>query len=251
MQPMIGTEVAAAGGTHRALHRFGRRLHGRTIEDIAAAGKQLIISFEGDWALRTHLGMTGSWHLYRPEQRWRLTRGKARVILQTVEYVAVCFAAPTVDVGPAAVVMGALRDLGPDVLDDTFDATSTVERARTSRATVVADLLLDQQVAAGIGNVYKNEILFLERLHPTTAVAGLSDREVTALFDRGRRLMAANRDHRQRSTTGARARSGRSWVYRRAGEPCRRCGTPISSQPLGFHQRVTYWCPSCQPYPKT
>ncbi|MBW3666865.1 MAG: DNA glycosylase, partial [Actinobacteria bacterium] len=105
---------------------------------------------------------------------------------------------------------------------------------------------LDQRVAAGIGNVFKSELLFLERVHPDTGVADLADETLLDLGRRARRLIPANVGER-RSTTGERSRGRETWVYGREGKPCRRCGSPVE---MGRRQeRVTFWCPVCQPAP--
>jgi endonuclease-8 len=213
---------------------------------VEAIGKHLVVHTSRDWSLRTHLGMTGSWHVYAPGEPWRLTPGKARVILGTEHAVAVCFAAPSVELAPTERVLAGLQRLGPDLTGDAPDVAEAVRRARSATAPTLADLLLDQHVAAGIGNVFKSEVLFLAGLHPDTPPGDLDDAALTAIYDRAARLLRGNVGSGRRTTTGSRARE-RHWVYGRGGRPCRRCGTAIASAEHGPLRRISYWCRSCQP----
>lgn len=233
-------------GSHRSARLHGRRLVGTRVESVTARGKHLVIGFDNGWAARTHLGMTGSWHLYPLDARWRMSPGKARLVVQTATSVGVCFAAPTVDIGPAADVTRSLERLGPDLLHDDVRWDDVIERARRSMAPTVADLLLDQEVMAGIGNVYKNEVLFLLRMDPDTPLRRCSDDTIVALGVKAQRLLTANADRPRRSTTGQRGRGATSWVYGRAGRPCRRCGSTIAVTGTAAGERLTYRCPSCQ-----
>lgn len=233
-------------GSHRAVRREGRRLRGHRVTGVEAIGKHLLVHTDNGWSLRTHLGMTGRWHVYEPHERWKVTEGKARVVLRVARAVAVCFAAPTVEVAPTQVVLAGLERLGPDLAKPDPPLSAVVERARNAGAATLADLLLDQAVASGIGNVYKSEVLFLEGLGPASAPEALDNDTLRALFARAHRLLRGNLGDGNRSTTGTRGR-GNYWVYGRAGRPCRRCATPIASDRHGPLARVTYWCPRCQP----
>jgi len=243
---LVGERILGLKGTHRAVAGEGKRVHGTSVTDVRAIGKNLVIEFDNEWALRTHLGMTGRWHRYRPGQHWHESPAKARVILETRAVVAVGFAIPTVELGPRPHVLRSLARLGPDLSDPAADLAPIVARARASTATNAGDLLLDQEVAAGIGNVYKSEIAFLEMVHPQTPPATLSDDEIMGLYTRARRLLVANTTTHHRSTTGDRRRGRRAWVYGRRGQPCRRCGRAIETTESGYHARITYWCPGCQ-----
>lgn len=241
-----GGVITSVTGSHRAVVREGRRLRGRTVVAVEAIGKHLLIHISGGWSIRTHLGMTGRWDVYRPEERWRVSAGKARLVVATAQAVAVCSSAPTVEIGPTDRVLGGLGRLGPDLVTEAPDG-EVVARARLAEAATVAELLLDQQVAAGIGNVYKSEVLFMERRSPFLEPARLDDEALLAVYRRAHRLLAANVGDARRSTTGSRQRGGEgSWVYGRAGSPCRRCGTIIEVEEHGRPPRLTYWCPSCQ-----
>ena len=230
------------------------RLAGKHIEAIDVHGKHMMIAIEPDWVLRVHLGMKGRWSVHAPGQRWRLPPSDARVILETAEHVVVCFRASTAELTRAGDprLRERLRALGPDVLADGFDPIAAAARARTHADAPIAEVLLDQRVAAGIGNVYRSELLFLARIHPLTPVRDLDDAALQQLFGRARELMLANVGPGMRSTTtshkGARHPShvARSWVYRRRGLPCHRCRTPIERMLLGDLARSVYFCARCQ-----
>ncbi|MCA9514953.1 MAG: Fpg/Nei family DNA glycosylase [Myxococcales bacterium] len=246
-------------------------LSDRTVTDVEARGKHLVVTLAGP-VLRVHLGMKGSWHRYDPGQPWERPAGTAGVILETPQHVAVCFqpaeAELYLDRGGAE--RGILGKLGPDLLAATFDAEAALARARTrDGGAPIADLLLDQRVACGIGNVYKCEVLFLHGLAPRTPAARVSDAQLVACWATARALMQENLAlGGPRTTTAAHFREAdakapsakalkalrrripahlRSWVYEREGEPCLRCRGPIAREVLGRDLRVTYWCPRCQP----
>jgi endonuclease-8 len=246
LQPIVGSVLEAVDGSHRAVAPSRRRLTGRTVTEVFAVGKHLLIHLDGQWSIRTHLGMSGSWQLYRREATWSRSPGKARLTLRTATHVAVCFSAPTVEIGPTTRVLDSIAHLGPDLLHDEFDPTVIVERAGESSAVTAADLLLDQRVMCGIGNVYKSEILFLQRIAPAAAANSLSAADIEGLARRAQRLLRANQRPGPRSTTGRRGRNVDMWVYGRAGRPCRRCAARIQSETHGDLERVSYWCPRCQ-----
>lgn len=247
LQPLVGGVLRAVGGSHRAVAPHRRRLTGMTVSQVSAVGKHLMIHLDRGWTIRTHLGMSGSWQLYRADATWRRSAGKARLTLTTASHVAVCFSAPTVEVGPTSQVLDSVADLGPDLLHDEIDTAAIIARARTSAAPTAADLLLDQQVMSGIGNVYKSEILFLEGLPPSTATEVLADADIAAMVARAQRLLRANSRPGRRTTTGQRGRGAGTWVYGRGGRECRRCSTVIETDTHGSLNRVSYWCPRCQP----
>jgi endonuclease-8 len=232
------------------------RIVGATVTGVEALGKNLLIRFDNGLELRTHLRMTGSWHRYRPGERWRRPAARARVVLETPDAVAVCFDCPTVELFEqrAEALHPALGRLGPDLLAPDFDAADAHRRLREpGRADLsIAEALLDQRALAGIGNVYKCEVLWIERVSPFTRVADIDDRTLDRLIAASRQLLVANADRRrgaERVTTGGdRAAAGEAlWVYGRGGRPCRRCGTAIRVTQQGRDlPRTTYWCPRCQ-----
>ncbi len=209
------------------------KIAGRTIEQVVAHGKHLIIDFSGGLHLRTHMRMNGSWHIYHPGERWKKRRSDMRVVIATDDWVAVGFNIPVAEFVRENIV----RHLGPDILGDTFDFDEAFRRVRERPDAEIADVLLNQRVVAGIGNIWKSETLHACSVNPFVKVAELTDDQVRCLLTNARKLM-------QRSATA----DGRNdiRVYSRGGEACRRCKTPIASRKQGLDARLTYWCPQCQ-----
>jgi endonuclease-8 len=191
--------------------------------------------------------MNGSWHRYRPGERWQRPASQARLVIEVPGAVAVCFEAPVVELFAtrAAALHPTLSRLGPDLLSETWGVDDSSEARRRLRDPSRADrtisaALLDQRALAGIGNIWRNETLFAERVNPWAAVRTLDDATLDRLVATARRLLRAS----------AAATPGRApmSVYRRTGRPCPRCGTLIRSAPLATEiPRMTYWCPACQP----
>jgi endonuclease-8 len=229
---------------------------GRTIEGVTAQGKHLLIAFTGALVLRTHMRMHGSWHIYRPAERWRGPSHEARIVIETTAWVAIAFRVNDAELIGADELArhGRLAALGPDLLADSPDLAEARQRLRGSTARHIGEALLSQQTVAGIGNVYKSEVLFLSRINPFDKPAALSDAELDGLLTRSRALLQLNVAERPVAGSGSPARqtTGRLnpreplWVYARGGRPCRRCGTLIRSEGETGGRR-TYWCPSCQP----
>lgn len=231
---------------------------GRTVERVEARGKHLLMRFSGALTLRTHMRMSGSWHVYRPGERWQRAASAARIVVATDAYVAVGFNVPVAefvrdeDAGRDL----AVTSLGPDLLHDPFDMATAVQRLQTSPRATLAEALLDQQAVAGIGNVFKSELLFIRRLWPFAAPGSLDADAWQALLEEAVRQLRANvvdhaaagfatyRGHRR--TTGRLDPRQRLWVYGRMGQPCRRCGTPVEMRRQGDLNRSTYYCPRCQ-----
>jgi len=232
------------------------RVRGRDRPDLAGPvaaveprGKHLLIELAAGATLQVHLGMRGSWHRYAPGERWRRSPRGASLVLETAADVLVCFRARRCELreGPPRWGRDGVAHLGPDLLGPAPDVEAVVARARRAGARPLGELLLDQTVAAGLGNVYKSELLFLAGLDPWTPAADLADDALRALYARGRDLLRANLADRPRVTRDAGDGGPRHWVYRRAGLPCLRCGEPVRSRRQGDQGRVTYWCPTCQP----
>ncbi len=231
-------------------------LRGSVVSSVEALGKHLLIDVDSGFTLRVHLGMVGNWHRYAPGERWRRPQGEAKVVLATATHIFVCFQPPTVDLFPTRErpTHPVLSRLGPDLLRPPVPYDEVLRRARAPEgsAHTAADLLLDQRVAAGVGNVIKCEALFLEGVAPFVPAASLDDATVRRLFERGEALLRANLRPGPRVTTlgkeGARpwAKGSRSWVYDRARRPCWRCGEAIRSRKAGDLPRITWWCPRCQ-----
>jgi endonuclease-8 len=225
------------------------RLAGATVTAVEARGKHLLIGFDNGRTLRTHLRMSGSWHRYRPGEPWKLPRHQASAILETAEAVAVAFNTPVVELLTDSDLRRSrsLRELGPDLLSRTFDADEALRRLRERNDEQLGNALLDPRAVAGIGNVYKSEVAFLEQLDPWAPVGRFDDAELHAVLRTARRLLAANTRGGARITTGSSARGEALWVYGRSGRPCRRCGTRIEQRRQGELARLTFWCPRCQP----
>jgi endonuclease-8 len=250
---LLGRPVLAARATGGA--QVGR-LVGATVESVDTLGKNLLIRFSNGLEVRTHLRMNGTWHRYRPGERWRRPAPRAVLVLEVEGAVAVCFDAPVVELfeSRAEALHPGLAPLGPDLLGPEFDATDARRRlGDPARAgTAIGEALLDQRVMAGVGNVYRSEILFIERVDPFAPVESLDGATLARLIASARRLLLANVGRRrgpERTTTaGAREAGGAPlWVYGRAGRPCRRCGTLIRSASLGRElPRTVWWCPACQ-----
>jgi len=223
-------------------------LVGRTVEKVHAAGKHLIISFSGGLHLRTHMRMNGSWHIYPTGGRWQRPRRDMRIVIATADYEAVAFNVPVAELQDSRTLERDLHALGPDLLGD-FDPAEALKRIRERGGEAIADVLLNQRVLAGIGNVYKSEVLFMRHVHPLTPASALDDEALLAILETSRKLMKLNAapGASGRRTTGSWPGEAPLWVYGRRGEPCRRCGSRIEMQRQGSDARVTYWCPGCQP----
>jgi endonuclease-8 len=234
-------------------------LAGRTIESVDARGKHLLMRFSGNLVLRTHMRMSGSWHIYRPNERWQRPRRDMRIVVATDAFEAVAFNVPVAEFTTAHKVNRAdeLGHLGPDLLSTRFDPAEAVARIRARGADEVGNVLVDQRALAGIGNIYKSETLFVCRVNPFTRVDSLTPEQVRSLVTTARSLMQANVQassgdgiatyRRLRATVRLTDPAARLWVYGRTGHPCRTCGTPIESRLQGRDARRTFWCPVCQP----
>jgi endonuclease-8 len=224
---------------------------GRLIRQVLAKGKHLFIELDNDWVLRSHLGMYGSWHRYREGEEWHKPRRQASLEIATEGEVYVCFNAKEVELIQAASVRRRILDtrLGPDLTGPAeIDLAQVVRRARElpGEDWLIADLLLDQRVAAGIGNVYKSEVLFIEGILPQSLPAALSDAQLQRCYATAADLLRRNLGGGPRTTRFEADRAGRLWVYGRAGLPCLRCGERIGAARLGKDHRPTFWCPACQ-----
>ena len=229
---------------------------GRTVEEVTARGKHLLMQFSGDLLLHTHMRMSGSWHVYKPGERWRAPHSHMRIIVGTGAYVAVAFDVPVAEflTREALARHEVLQSLGPDLADPAFDRDEVRRRMAAHGAEPLHEVLLNQRVLAGIGNELKSEVLFLTRLNPFARTDSLDEAHFTRLMDVSLRLMSMNIIESAvlgpvvgRRTTGSLDRRASVYVYGRAGKPCRRCGTAIKLSKAGLDARLTYWCPRCQP----
>jgi endonuclease-8 len=255
-------------------------LTGRPVLETVSRGKHLLTRFD-QVTVHTHLKMEGSWHIYHAGSPWRSPAFQARVVLATESWQAVGFRLGTVDVVSRDDEHTVVGHLGPDLLGADWSGPEALRRLERDPDRPIGEALLDQRNLAGIGNLYKCEVCFLLGVHPQTPVGQVD--VLAPLVDKARRLLMSNRDRAEQTTTGNTRRGQRLWVYRRPGQPCRRCGTPIlenafatsddlvrgvalrgapqatppnrrsARQPSAVDRpsqaRVSFWCPSCQPSP--
>jgi endonuclease-8 len=229
---------------------------GEVVDSVDAVGKHLLVRFSGGITLETHMRMTGSWHLYRSGERWRKPAHLVRCLIEVPGWNAVCFAAPVVRTFATA-AEGTPADplgyLGPDLAAPSPDGSGTtapevvaacVERMATvgESDAAIGDVLLDQRVGNGIGNVYRSEVCWACRVSPFRALADVDVALRAELVATAGRLLQANLGRADRTTV-----PGGLAVYGRRGRPCRRCGTAVRSRHAGEGARVVYWCPTCQP----
>lgn len=262
---LAGKPVIGFRSTYPMLTRFhdDTPLTGQTVEQVESRGKWLLIHFSGGGTLATHMLMSGSWHIYRPGERWQQPRVNMRIVVENSEYIAVGFRVPVAKMLKPGELARALRIPAPaiDVLSDSFDPVEVMRRLVAHAGEEIADVLLHQEVIAGVGNVFKSEVCFVTGINPFCKVAMLSGEQVKAAVETSQKLVAANvledsgdtivtYGGRKRRTTHESDPSASLWVYGRGGEPCRRCGEAICRRLQGPDVRVTFWCPSCQPLPK-
>jgi endonuclease-8 len=226
---------------------------GTIITAVDAVGKHLLVRFDNGTVLRTHLRMSGSWHLYRSGEAWRRPAHLMRAVVEVPDWVAVCFAAPVVTIEvdrPATGRPDGVAHLGPDLTrsdlsDADLDAAAERMELLVEPAAEIGAVLLDQRIACGVGNVYKSEVLWACGVSPFATVAELDPPTRRHLLATASRMLRANV-----ATGGRRVTHGAGVaVYGRAGQPCRRCGTPVRRRRQGEQARSTYWCPTCQPDP--
>jgi endonuclease-8 len=232
---------------------------GRTVERVDSVGKHLLMHFSGELVLRTHMRMSGSWHIYRPGEAWQRPPVDMRIIVATEHFVAVAFNVPVAEFETTHTLQRdeAIGSIGPDLLSATFDAEEALQRLRAHDAGDIAETLLNQRAMSGIGNIFKSEVLFVAGISPFARVPDLTDEQLRRIIQIAQRLMKANvtsqsgagiTTHRSLRSASARAEpDDRVWVYSRSGKPCRKCGTPIAYVKQGPYARGTYWCPTCQP----
>ncbi len=220
-------------------------LAGRLVTEAVSQGKHLLIRVDGGITIHTHLRMDGSWRI-RPAADRVAPSHRIRLILANDTWQAVGYQLGIVEVLPTGREATVTGHLGPDLLGPGWDPAEAARRLRADGSRPIGEALLDQRNLAGIGNLYQAEVLFLRGIEPWRPVAGVAD--LDALLGLAQRLMDANKDRAGQVTTSVWRRGEETWVYGRAGRPCRRCGTPIRTAGLGSGtaERVTYWCPRCQ-----
>jgi endonuclease-8 len=222
-------------------------LSGQTVLEVVARGKHLLTRLSGGVTIHSHFRMDGSWHLYRPGEKWKGGPDhQIRAVLETAKWSAVGYRLPVLDLVATAAESEVVGHLGPDLLSPGFDRSAAVANLAAEPERTISEALLDQRNLAGIGNFYRVEVCFLLGLHPWRPVSSV---DLGATVDLSRRLMKANLRNGTQVSTGVNRPGQRTWVFERAGKPCRRCTTTIQTAPLGEppRERITYWCPNCQP----
>ncbi len=225
-----------------AADRWPERLAGLAVRSVDAHGKHLFLRFEDELTLHSHLRMTGSWGVYREGARWRRAARRAWIVISAGEWRVVEFDGPVLELLRESRTRfdRRLAALGPDVIGASFDLAGVVARLRDQDpARTIGDALLDQRVVAGIGNVWKSESCFAAAVNPWRPLARVRDEEAIAVLDFAHEQMTI-------SAAGDGFSTRPRAVYKRAGLPCERCGTPIRSHGQGDDNRTTYWCPGCQ-----
>jgi endonuclease-8 len=239
-ETLAGEEISVrTPGRRRPTGLAVSQLDGRVLERVESRGKHLLLHFAGDLVLHSHLGMRGSWQLYREGDRWRRPRSQAWIALTGNGAEAVNFGGSTMRIVTEAQLRRdpKLARLGPDILADGFDPATAVARMRAIAPDIeLGQALLGQRLVAGIGNIFKSEGCFAARVNPNRRLESLSDDELADVLAATRELML------DAVETGRQPKR----IYRRAGQPCPRCGTPIQSRAQGDEARTTYWCPQCQ-----
>ena len=249
----LGSELAGRVVDRVELQDRGElaELAGRRVESVDAHGKQMLVRIEGGWTLRVHLGMHGRWARLHAKGR---RPPRPTLVLVSGDTAWVCWRSYRAEAIRTAALAShpRLSRLGPDLLAEPAPIAEAVRRALTPAyaGREIGDLVMDQRVAAGIGNVYKSETLFECRVHPRTPVHRLGEAGVTAVYEKAAALLRLNLLVRGRRAGPVRRRETptgkRFWVYMRSGKPCFDCGTPIERFLQGDMGRSTYFCPRCQ-----
>lgn len=241
-----GRPIVAAQAPEAGLR--AETITGTRIVDVEARGKHLLIHLDDGTTLHSHLGMTGSWHRYRPGERWQKPAHRAALRLEIPGSVIVCFTPEILErlESRRLPVFDSLTRLGPDILDPAFDGAAVVARMQAVGSETLGVLVLDQTMLCGVGNIYKSEGLFVARLDPFSLPGDHPSTRLEEWIAGTRKLMQRNLEGRPRRTRGS-PHGPRMWVYRRADEPCLVCGTTLRMQRQGNAGRSTYWCGSCQP----
>jgi endonuclease VIII len=227
-------------------------LAGRTVRSVEARGKWLLMHFSGDLILLTHMLMSGSWHIYRPGEKWQRARSHMRIVVETPPMLAVAFNVPVAEFhSPASLARReGFNRIGPAPLTSDFDAAVALANLAAHPHLELGLALLNQTLVAGLGNVFKSEIAFACGLNPFRKVATLTADQLAHLVATARQFLLANvteTSGHYRRTTGSIHGEENLWVYGRAGQPCRRCTTPIRALKHTADGRISFWCPVCQP----
>jgi endonuclease-8 len=230
LRVLVGERLEAESPNGRVT-AVASAVDGRVLEAADAVGKNLLLRFDGDVVLRSHLRMNGRWRVRRhTDPGWR---GSPWLVLRGREWEATQWNGPVLALGD-----GAARGLGPDLLAPETIPADVVSRLRSiDESRLVGDALVDQRIVAGIGNLWLAETLWHARVSPWSQLADVDDEALESALSWAQQAMRA-------AVAGVRPAQA---VYRRAGRGCRRCGEPVRSRGLGDANRTAYWCPRCQP----
>ena len=232
LQVLVGQELEVEAPHPRAaVKQLAPKLDGRRLESVEAVGKNLLLRFEGGLVLRSHLRMKGRWQVIE-RNRTSTRRGMPWLVLRGASAEAILWHGPVLELDDTRV-----RRLGPDILADPPDLDEMIKRMRAGdQGVAIGEAVLDQRLVAGIGNMWRAEALWRAQVSPWARVGDVPDDELRAMLAEAAQLMRRSLD------SGLRRRA----VYRQAGHPCPRCGTPITSRGQGDANRIAYWCPTCQ-----
>lgn len=258
---LLNATVIAARDNGRFVD--SKQLIDATFVAVTARGKHLIMRLEDGRVLHSHMGMTGSWHVYALGDAWRKSPHRAALVLTVQQRKddksnggdqespgaceVVCFSPKTLELLSSTQFRrhAFLNRLGPDLMVETYDPEIVLSRFRVHNSVSIGEAVMNQTIVCGVGNVYKSETLFLTKLNPFVRVAELSDASVLAVVEKAQSLMQKNSIGHPRQTRLSADRE-RYWVYGRSREPCFECGTRIEMRRQGDLGRSTYWCPRCQ-----
>jgi endonuclease-8 len=261
---LVGKPITGFRSNYPLITRFhdDTPLTGQQVERVESRGKWLLIHFSGGGILVTHMLMSGSWHIYRPGDRWQQPPANMRIVIETSTCQAVGFRVPVAQMHTARSLARDRRipQAANDVLSAEFNPESAAQRLRNYAHEEIGDVLLHQELLAGVGNVYKSEICFVNGINPFCKVSALNADQLDALVHSAQCLMSANvleesgnvivtYRGQNRRTTYEPDPGASLWVYGRSSEPCRRCGERVRRRIQGPQARVTFWCQNCQPMP--
>jgi endonuclease-8 len=232
LQTLVGEQLEVETPHPRArMTGVAGRLDGRRLVGVEAVGKNLLLRFEDGLVLRSHLRMKGRWQVLQ-RNGTSTRRGMPWLVLRGESAEAILWHGPVLELDDTRV-----RRLGPDILADPPDLDEMVKRMRAADQSIaIGEAVLDQRLVAGIGNMWRAEALWRAQVSPWARLGDVPDDELRSVLAEAAQLMRRSLD------SGLRQRA----VYRQAGRPCPRCGTPITSRGQGDANRIAYWCPTCQ-----
>ena len=223
---------------------------GRLVEAVESHGKHVEVHWDDGVILHTNLRSSGSWHLYRDGESWQRPHHELRALVEVDGWRAVCFNAPVVETyrRPDARRHPGLRGVGPDLARPDADLDRCIEllRAYDDPDATVAEVLLDQRVFCGVGNVFRCEVLHAGQLSPFAHIGELPAPDTVRLVNVAATLLRASLGVNARSPAGGAATPRPLAVYGRSGQACRRCRSTIEARRSADPARILYWCPSCQ-----